>query len=274
MYSHIIVNGGLGNQMFQYAFALALRHRGHHVVMDTSLYNYAIMHNGYELERVFGIEEPLINKKGLHLGWLRFLLKYKPTLFLSNDHLCFDKSNLDSPKRYLYGYWQNEQYFKDVADEIRRKFVFQGIDERNQLIAREMNGCNSVSVHIRRGDYETSGMLLLDEDYYSRAFDLLLEKVADPVLYIFSDDCQAAETIVSKYYDEYKYKIIDWNKGADSYKDMYLISQCRHHILANSSFSWWGAWLNDSRNKIVIAPKCWVYNNPELCPQVDGWIKL
>lgn len=269
---NIIISGGLGNQMFQYAFAFALRHRGHHVVMDTSLYNYAKMHNGFELQKVFGIKEPLINKKGFHLRWLRFLLKYKATLFLSYDPLCYDKRYLDSPKRYVFGYWQNEQYFKDVADEIRRIFVFQGIDERNQLIAREMNGCNSVSVHIRRGDYETSGMLLLDEDYYSRAFDLLLEKVVDPVLYIFSDDCQAADTIVSKYNN--KYKIIDWNKGEDSYKDMYLISQCHHHILANSSFSWWGAWLNDSRNKIVIAPKCWVYNNPELCPQVDGWIKL
>lgn len=271
---YIIISGGLGNQMFQYAFALALRHRGHHVVMDTSLYNYAKMHNGCELQKVFGIKEPLIDKKGFHLIWLRLLLKFKPGILMSVDPLLFDERCLAFPKKYMFGYWQNEQYFKEIEDTIRRHFTFQNIDERNLKVAQEMCLCNSVSVHIRRGDYETSGMLLLDEDYYSRALNLLLEKVADPVFYIFSDDCQAANRIISKLNKEYKYKIIDWNKGPNSYKDMYLMSHCHFYILANSSFSWWGARLNDFNEKIVIAPKCWVYNNPYFCPQVDGWIKL
>lgn len=271
MLSHLIVSGGLGNQMFQYAFVLALRNRGHRVKLDVSLYNYAKMHNGYELERVFGIKEPLNNKWGLHLKWLRLLLKVKPKMIISDDPLFFDEYNLNYPKRYISGYWQDESYFKEIEDEIRKRFEFRNIDNRNKAIAQEMRECNSVSVHIRRGDYVESGMLLLDDIFYSKAFEKIIEKVERPIFYIFSDDRQEAEAIVSKYCSEYK--VIDWNKGEDSYKDMYLMSQCHHHIVANSSFSWWGAWLSDFNDTIVIAPKCWIHNNPSLCPQADGWIR-
>lgn len=272
MKSRLIVNGGLGNQMFQYAFALAMRRRENHVNLDVSLYNYAKMHNGYELERVFGIKEPLINKKGFHLKWLRLLLKTKPKALLTDDPLIFGEFNLKFPKRYICGYWQDERYFKEIENEIRKRFVFQGIDKKNKAIAQEMRECSSVSVHIRRGDYAESGMLLLDDNFYSKAFEKIIDKVESPIFYIFSDDRQEAETIVSKYCSEYK--VIDWNKDEDSYKDMYLISQCRHHIVANSSFSWWGAWLGNYKDNIVVAPQKWTNYSDGVEPQLKEWIKI
>ncbi len=266
----VIITGGLGNQMFQYALMISLRKRGFLVQADISYYDFFKMHNGYELDRVFGIEESLINKQGLHILWLRWLNKYRPQSLYKFDSYEFDEKVLASPKRYLFGYWQFEDYFADIDDQVRKTFRFQGIDDTNNQLAEEMQNCESISLHIRRGDYAQFGMSIVGEEYYRKAVDKLHEKIKKPVYYIFSDDMEAAERL-AKNMGLY-YHLISHNRGVDSYKDMYLMSKCKHNILANSSFSWWGAWLNDNPQKVVVAPKLWDTRKVNYKPQCNNWI--
>lgn len=249
----LIFSGGLGNQMFQYAMLLSLRHHGLSVRIDTSLYRYVKMHNGYELNRVFGIEEKSIDKGGLHLLWLRFLNKYKPSIIYSKDNLHFNYKVLDKPCRYIEGYWQSELYFEVISQQVKDAFVFQNIDSMNAAYADTMRNCESVSLHIRRGDYASYGMTIIGKDYYEKAVAIMKDKLGKVRFFIFSDDEVEARKIADEMGIDYQ--IMNHNSGSDSYKDMYLMSQCKHNIIANSSFSWWGAWLNNNPQKIVIAPK-------------------
>ena len=267
---NIIFAGGLGNQMFEYAFVLALRKSKYHVIIDTSYYDLIKMHNGYELDRVFGIKERLIHKKGLHILWLRLLNRIKPKFIYMTDSLSYNPQYIIAPKKYIWGYWQDEQYFKDNETAIRNVFVFKDIDKHNLSIAQEMKNCNSVSLHIRRGDYASFGMSIMGVGYYHLAVEYMKEKIEEPVFYVFSDDKEEAETIAKKLC--IKYKLITHNKEQDSFKDMFLMSQCKHNVIANSSFSWWGAWLNQSDDKVCIAPKIWDAKHPDFHPQVKNWI--
>ena len=266
MKKNVIIAGGLGNQMFQYALLLSLRHKGVNVCADASFYKYVKMHNGYELKRVFGVEEPLKCKGGFHLWWLRFLDKYSPSILCTKDSLTFDNNVLSCPKQYIRGYWQSELYFKDIRDDVRGVYQFKGIDEQNIALADNINEKNSVSIHIRRGDYASFGMTIIGADYYKKAISIIKEKINDPFFYVFSDDEKEAKEIMDE--SNANYQLITHNRGDDSYKDMYLMSQCKHNIIANSSFSWWGAWLNNNRNKIVIAPK-WLKSF-----NLESWIEL
>lgn len=267
---NVIFTGGLGNQMFQYAFLLALRKRGYQVQEDISYYDFFKMHNGYELERVFGIEELPINKQGLHILWLRVLNKFRPKSLYMFDSYQYDIKVVELPKRYLFGYWQDEKYFMDIEEQVRNTFKFHGIDEKNRNLAREMQECESVSLHIRRGDYAQFGMSIIGEEYYRKAVAKLCETVKQPVFYIFSDDTEEAEKMAKNM--NLNYKIVSYNRGVESYKDMFLMSQCKHNILANSSFSWWGAWLNVNSQKIVIAPQIWDKRKLSYKPQCKNWI--
>lgn len=249
----MIFSGGLGNQMFQYALLLSLKSKGVNVVADKSLYKYLQMHNGYELARVFGIKESLIDKGGLYLMWLRLIMKYKPKRIFSGDTLFFNNEIITSPKKYISGYWQSEMYFKDVEQQVRSAFIFQNIDQYNIDIAQSMQNCTSVSLHIRRGDYISYGMSIVGKDYYEKAVGIVLKKLGKVKFYIFSDDEEESRRIADDMGIDYQ--ILNHNKGENSYKDMYLMSRCKHNIIANSSFSWWGAWLNDNTEKMVIAPK-------------------
>jgi len=266
---YCIFLGGLGNQMFQYAFCVALREKGHKVKIDLSYYDYYKMHNGYELERVFGIKEDYISESGVHMLWLRILNRFFPS-YLCSDDREYSTSKLINPKKYLFGYWQNENYFSGVKPQLRSLFKFRNIDPVNLGIADQMDSVESVSLHIRRGDYVDCGIDLMDEIYYQNAILKIKEMTSNPIFYIFSDDAVAAERMASKM--GIHYQLIQHNKGRDSYKDMFLMSKCHHNIIANSSFSWWGAWLNTNANKIVIAPKIWLSTSPSLRPQSKDWI--
>ena len=103
----LILTGGLGNQMFEYAFLQALRSKGHRIVIDISYYDFFKMHNGYELDRVFGVEEQLINRQGLHIFWLRFLHRFRPKNIYTDDNLVYNPEIIHNPKKYIWGYWQD-----------------------------------------------------------------------------------------------------------------------------------------------------------------------
>lgn len=268
MTKYVIFSGGLGNQMFQYAFLRGLIHNGMVAKADLSIFNCAKMHNGYELDKVFGIKDEVVSRKGLCLMALKFLRTYGKGIFVSTEEK-------EAVNPLLYdGYWQNEKYFETCKKEIRNLFIFKNIDEKNKDLAMTISSENSVSVHVRRGDYLGLASLegICTEDYYKKAVNIIISRIEKPVFYIFSNEPEWAES----HFEDYgvRYFVINYNQGTDSYKDMYLMTQCRHHILANSSFSWWGAWLGQSKNPIVIAPKKWNNKIVHLHPQLASWIML
>ena len=276
----ILVSGGLGNQMFQYALYLTLKLKGERVILDNSLYDYTKMHNGYELEKCFGLIKPQVRVTNLGILKIRFLLKYKPKFIVYSDKLHYNKHVFDTKCNYLIGYWQSEKYFKHIEVKIREAFNFKNIDPINNKIALEMESTNSIALHIRRGDYINNSNYegVCTEEYYLKAINLLNEKIdnnKNTIFYIFSDDKEFANQFEGKL--NINTRIIEHNKDENSYKDMYLMSKCKHNIIANSSFSWWGAWLNNNPNKIVIAPKRWFgtrieENYTDIVP--ESWIKI
>lgn len=277
--------GGLGNQMFQYAFYKSLQSKGIKVYADLSDFENYPLHNGYELERVFNLRVKTPGKFLLDLfrpnqsKWifrkLKRILNLKNTYRLEKKEFNFDASFLNNNNNYYSGYWQNEEYFQTIANQIKHDFKFpeiKGIE--NQTVMQQIKQAESVALHVRRGDYLKDPLLssICDLDYYEQAILSINSKVKNARFFVFSDDitwCQQNLKLENVTY-------IDWNKGNNSYIDMQLMSNCKHNIIANSSFSWWGAWLNDNTGKIVIAPKKWVNNlavdDTDICPK--NWIKL
>jgi len=285
--------GGLGNQMFQYAAgraaSLAL---GCPLLLDLRGFRSYKLHNGFEIDRVFCAPINLVAEDDVRhlLGWraydlpLRILRRVESSL-LRGKNLVIEPhfnywggfSKVKKPS-YLMGYWQSEKYFADYEEVIRSDFSFKGsLESENLKISTHIQSSNSVSLHVRRGDYVThaSTSKILNTcsvDYYQHAIQYIAERVKSPYFYIFSDNIQwVRENINIPFPAEY----IDRNHGSNSFIDMQLMSICKHHIIANSSFSWWGAWLSRNKDQIVIAPHKWFrngLNDSDLIPQ--RWIRL
>lgn len=279
-----IVNiiGGLGNQMFQYALVVALEQKfGQPVYVDTSLFDTYRVHNGLEIERIFGIRlkrapESELRRLTLHTKYYfiwriyRKLQLVKKTVCIEAKDASFDNSILSlDTDRYYDGYWQNSAYFECYADSIRKLYRFvQPLDEKNKQLYDDIVATeHSVSIHVRRGDYLKSSIYtgICTVEYYTKAIDYILQHIDGAIrFYIFSDDITWCKDNIGNLLNGYDCVYVDWNRGFDSYKDMQLMSACRHNIIANSSFSWWAAWLNISTDNIVIAPSRWQnteYNN-------------
>lgn len=160
---------------------------------------------------------------------------------------------------YAEGYFQSEKYFAHISDVIRKEFTFRGpIDSRNQRIADKMRSENSVSLHVRRGDYLSIGANVCGPEYYEKAIKIIEGKYPNPSLFVFSDDIK---WVIENIRSSNRIQYIDHNQGKDSFKDMFLMSQCKHNVIANSSFSWWGSWLNQNSDKITVAPLNWYSEN-------------
>ncbi len=289
------VIGGLGNQMFQYAAARSLSLRSKQpFCLDTTDFDGYGLHQGFELQNIFCCEVQLatVNDLSNVLGWratraMRRILTRPEMSFLRTKNFAVEPHFHYWPEFrelqgnvYLQGYWQSEMYFSDVANSIRTDFTFcHPIAQNNLTVLEKIDACRSaVSLHIRRGDYVSNPRTHSDHglcslDYYHSAVRYIAERVLDPEFFVFSDDFAWAMTNLKL---EYPCHYIDHNRGAESYNDMRLMSMCHHHIIANSSFSWWGAWLNPSDEKIVIAPKNWFsvrsQNTKDLIP--DGWVLI
>jgi Glycosyl transferase family 11 len=271
--------GGLGNQMFQYATgrALALR-RGATLKLDITGFAEVGSHTErrYELDALqiqastaddvdlgrFGrVHRAQSSRLDRVLRWLRIDRSRGAWPIYREPHFQFDSTlpELRAPV-YLDGYWQSERYFSDIATLLQQEFAAKApLDPKNLALARSIDAVNAVSLHVRRGDYVDNPATnrfhgICSLDYYQRALDYISLRVEAPHLFIFSDDqhwtrsnlLYAAATT-----------FVDVNPPDRGYRDMGLMARCRHHIIANSSFSWWGAWLNPSREKIVIAPDRW-----------------
>ncbi len=282
------VLGGLGNQMFQYAAGRAMSlGQGTPLLLDISNFSGYGLHQGFEIQRIFNCKVEIANERDLRriLGWqsspgIRRVMSRsdmavlrKKSLVIEPHYHYWDGLKNITEDSYIVGYWQSEKYFQDFASVIRSDFSYKiEFASTNEDIAAQIDQVNAVSLHVRRGDYAkdpvtnaTHGLCSLN--YYQTAIQYVAARVEQPKFFIFSDDIDWVKTNLKL---DYPCRYIDHNQGIDSYNDMRLMSLCQHHIIANSSFSWWGAWLNSSPRKIVFAPKKWFANKniiKDLFPQ-------
>ncbi|AIT08976.1 hypothetical protein LO80_02610 [Candidatus Francisella endociliophora] len=275
------IQGGLGNQMFQYAFYMSLKQKYKDCCIDIRDFETYTQHNGFELDRVFENIRQSISLcrckrkffRSLFSKFLNRFIKYHKNYF-SQDDFGFNKKYYNKDNCYLDGYWQSEKYFKSVEKQIREIFKFQTLDDKNAKILEEYKNRSLVSIHVRRGDYINHPLHgdICNLDYYNNAIDIIKSRVESPHFFVFSDDIEWCKQCL----DIEDVTYICTNTGSDSYRDMQIMSICKHNIIANSSFSWWGAWLNQNSEKIIIAPNRWFnddsINQSDICP--ESWIKI
>lgn len=278
----IRMTGGLGNQMFQYALYLKLQAMGKEVKMDDFT-----EYEGREARPlslwVFGIEYDRASREELCRmtdGFLdpvnrirRKLFGRKSLEYMEKD--CnFDPEILNRDPAYLTGYFQSEKYFADIEEKVRQAFSFserlwEGLPsqllERIRGYEQQIKAAMAVSVHIRRGDYlqnEEAYGGICTEQYYKTAIEYVRKRQQNASFFVFTNDPDyAGEWILKNFRQEREsFVLIEGTQEENGYLDLYLMSLCRHHILANSSFSWWGAYLNPSEEKMVIVPHKWFGN--------------
>lgn len=265
------IKGGLGNQLFCYAAArrLALANQAELVIDDvTGFARDRKYHRRYALDR-FRISarkatawERMEPFERYRRGLAKFLAKRRPfhrRQYVESEGVDFDPRLLSLHVKgtvYLDGYWQSEGYFQDVESVIRKDLeIVPPEDPSNREMARRIAACNAVAVHIRWFDYPGGGNAAhnASRDYYRRAMDEMGRCVGDPHFFVFSDDPEAAIRALDLPEDEAT--CVSHNKGDDNaYADLWLMSQCKHFVTANSTFSWWGAWLSPHARKVVVAP--------------------
>lgn len=294
----IKLNGGLGNQMFQYAFAYALAKKFNvEILFDFTFFdevqNYKnVTSREFELGS-FNIDCPRAEKEDLEnvihsahrskpkrLLWNLFKIpRYKANgnTFSQKTAFNFEKDLFKNPEYIYYeGYFQNEKYFKHLKKELIEKFkIVEPLDEKNQDILNKILETESVSIHIRRGDYITLDYVnkfhgTCSLDYYKKAAGYIEKHVKSPYFFIFSDD---TGWVIENLKLNSSFTIIDFNKNKGWF-DLNLMKQCKHNIIANSSFSWWGAWLNENPEKIVVAPKNWTAQKQKCGITPNEWIKM
>ena len=192
-------------------------------------------------------------------------------------NFTFEPSALSLPDSTYYdGYWQHEEYFKHIREEILSTYAFPAFDnERNQTTAQLAASTNSCSIHIRRGDYLTDPLRkgTTNGNYVIAAIKKMQQEVKPEKWLVFSDDIAWCQQHLASTLDAKNTSYIDWNTGANSIHDMHLMALCRHHIIANSSFSWWGAWLSQ-QDGVTIAPANWMNLENVCSPVPDNWIKI
>lgn len=281
--------GGLGNQMFQYALYIALKERfpKEEVLIDTSYFETYKVHTGLELNRVFGVELPQAKfLQLLRVTWpvrsftlsraIRKLLPARSTECLEAKDYTYNQAVFTSGNKYYDGYWQNYQYFDDYKDEILTKFQFLlPINTQSEELLSDLDSNrDSVSIHVRRGDYLKAKNYagLCGKEYYEKAISYIKGKVDAPCFYLFSDDMEWCRTHILPILGKADVTLVDWNKGKDSPADMLLMAKCHHNIIANSSFSWWAAYLNRNTDKIVCAPSKWTNTTVNCRFQLPEWI--
>ena len=280
--------GGLGNQMFQYAYYLnqKIKFNEEYVKFDISWFNKNKVHNGYELEKIFKLKIDYANKTDIRAAGKpiniidkitnKILAKPKPWYSSGPVNAITYLSDIVEIKEgYFYGFWQSPKYFESIADKIRKDFHFKNpLDEKNEILRKDIINSDSVSVHIRRGDYLNNKTVenICTNNYYINSIMYIKKLIKKPKFFIFSNDiewCKINLQIENAVY-------IDWNTGINSYKDMQLMSYCKHNIIANSTFSWWSAWLNDYHQKIVCVPQRWFnisgHETQDIYP--DEWIRI
>jgi len=286
--------GGLGNQMFQYAVGRACSIRtGMELRLATDMFEGYTLHQGFELKRVFDVPASVASAEDIRsvLGWKRSVPLRRIIGRLNWNILSGPKFVVEGAARtrelcdggqrsfYLQGYWQSERYFRDCEREIRADFTFgRQLSSKNSERLDAIRSSQSVSIHVRGADYLSNAKnrsiyAKCGTQYYTAAIRHMRERLPAARFFVFSDDRAWVQEVLQQECPEME--IITDNKGPESYVDMQLMSACKNHVIANSTFSWWAAWLNDNPDKIVIAPARWYeggLDEAELVP--EQWMRL
>lgn len=286
------LSGGLGNQMFEYALYLKLRSMGKDVKIDDftcygegerslqlgvfgigcdSDTNNGVIQMSDDMTRVSQSlrYSRLTRQEYIDLTDSDLRLQHKIRRKLTGRKnfsyqeysMNFDPVILKREPALFLGCFQTEKYFSDIEEQVREVYQFRdlALSEKMKDYEKQIGSCSAVSVHIRRGDYldpKYSALYagICDDAYYERAVLRMKELIPDAKFFFFSNDA----AWVKEHYAGADYVTVEGNDEESGYVDLYLMSRCRHHIIANSSFSWWGAWLNADPDKKVIAPKRWL----------------
>ncbi len=290
-------NSGLGNQMFQYVFfrQLEKHHPEARIRADLTWFAWNNVHQGYELEKLFGIRLPKADPWEIALTSGQFPHTVKGYRYINRILRIFDKGYMekhttdemsrddmmsyDAGKNiYLTGFYISEKYYRDDLDEIRKVFTFPEKElESSSVMVHNIQSMTAVSIHVRRGDYldpiYKDRFDLLGEAYYKAAVQRMREIYGSPHFFIFSDD----KDFISRAFvwiPAEERTTVTGNSGEDSWKDMYLMSRCKGNILANSTFSTWGALLNKNDDVHVIYPKAYIAGTDSEIKTIKGWERL
>lgn len=279
--------GGLGNQMFQYAYAKKLQSIGFNVKIDLSAFVNYKLHGGYQLDK-YNIDllssNSVENNRFYKNNLFSKILKKFPfvkTKIVKEKSLLFDSMLLEvSDDKYVEGYFQNERYLSSIENEIRNNFsIISPLTSFSSEIKNMiLNSESSCSIHIRRGDFANKENKNIhgtcDLEYYTKAIKKIESQYDKTYFFVFSDDFDW----VKKNLNIKNVTYVNCKEKRIPHEDIYLMSLCQNNIIANSSFSWWGAWLNNNSNKTVIAPSKW-FKDELLEKQsrnivCESWIKI
>lgn len=279
--------GGLGNQLFQYAAARRISYLHNlPLKLDISgfaqykIHKYSLMH--FKISEDVATQDEINKLKPcgiiskLACKCLKHINVDINRTYVKEQHSWFDPNMLKiRGPVYLDGYWQTEKYFKDIEMVLREELsVKTPPSPENEIMMQKIQNTNAVSLHVRRADYVTNRRVnkihgTCSLDYYASAVNKIVERVRSPHFYVFSDDHSWAQANLKL---KHPTTFVTQNGSDKNYEDLRLMSLCRHNIIANSSFSWWGAWLNLHADKIVVAPKRWsataADNFRDLIPEV------
>ncbi len=265
------VYGGLAGQMMQYAFACFLElKRREEVKIDISFFGGQARNNSFRKFELINWNTKFCIASEEDYNYIFSKVKLKDKInyrlfkkevenrnyFREKLPFRFDPDVLNTDYSIFDGYWVNHDYIDQVKGRLLKDFTPRyPISDKNKEVLHMMESSNSVSIHFRRGDYVDSIHDVLKKDYYTEAIDHIKQTVENPRFFVFSDDL---EFVKHTYEFPGEALFIDHNKLDESYWDIFLMSKCRHNVIANSGFSYWGAWLNQHKNAIVVAPSNWM----------------
>ena len=285
------VAGGLANKMFHCAAAIALRKMGNMVYLDDESEEAEFEHDKLSLQHIFpdmGIARmpkgkyKFAGKRSLYAKIMRRLPLLSGEKYYISHSFNYDEAFVGSIKKdsYIICPFQNERYFENAFDEVRSAFTFPSIEgDRNIELMKKLESENSVAIHIRKGDgYATWPEFVgtCPLEYYQKAVNRLKQMHSHLKFYVFTDSPEW----VRENFGWLDYTLVDWNPwvGWGNHFDMQLMTHCKHNIIANSTYSWWGAWLNTNPDKVVIAPEEWFKICNKVTEQSDivphSWIRL
>lgn len=273
-------SGALGNQLFQYALYYKLKKIGKKVKADLSLFEKGIEKRHYYLSEL-GIQvekatEDEIKKYATSNSTIQKILvqiRVKRPFYKDHPVYTYQPRVFDFDTVFLDGYWQCPGYFEDIRVELLKNIIFPKMRQSNLIMKQQIEDTNSISIHIRMGDYLSNSDLyggICTVEYYREAIQYMREKVQNPTFYIFSDEPNRAREVLN----DSDMVLVEGNDEDQAYCDLELMSHCKYNIIANSSFSWWAAWINQNKQKIVISPSKWLngYDNCDIWSK--DWIRI